>query len=55
MEADAVALKVAVVDPDGTVIDAGTVSKALLLDNVTDEPPVGAVCVNVTRHVLTPL
>ena len=53
--AAAVALKVAVVDPDATVTDAGTVSEALLLTSVTPDPPVGAVCVSVTVHVLTAL
>ena len=55
MEAAAVALKVAVVAPPVTVTDAGTVSRALLLPSVTLDPPVGAVCVNVTVHVLTAL
>jgi hypothetical protein len=53
--APAVALKVAVVTPAATVIDAGTVSSALLLPSVTVEPPAGAVCVKVTVHVLTAL
>jgi hypothetical protein len=35
IEAAAVALKVAVVAPTGTVIDAGTVSRGLLLVSVT--------------------
>ena len=55
MEAAAVALKVAVVAPAATVTDPGTVSEALLLANVTLEPPVGAVWVSVTVHVLTAL
>jgi hypothetical protein len=55
MEAEAVALKVAVVAAAATVTEAGTVSRALLLDSVTDDPPVGAVCVRVTVQVLTPL
>jgi hypothetical protein len=55
MEEDAVALKVAVVAPEATVTDAGTVSRALLLESVTVEPPEGAVCVKVTVQVLTPL
>jgi hypothetical protein len=55
MEAAAVALKVAVVTPAATVTDAGTVSSALLLASVTLEPPVGAVWVRVTVHVLTAL
>ena len=55
IEAAAVALNVAVVAPAATVTDAGTVSKALLLPSVTLDPPVGAVCVKVTVHVLTAL
>ena len=51
----AVALKVAVVAPAATVTDAGTVSKVLLLVSVTLAPPVGALWVSVTVHVLTPL
>ncbi len=42
-------------EPDDTVTDAGTVSSALLLDSVTLDPPVGAVCVSVTVQVLTAL
>ena len=53
--AAAVALNVAVVAPAATVTDAGTVSKPLLLAKVTLEPPVGAVWVSVTVHVLTAL
>ena len=53
--AAAVALNVAVVAPGATVADAGTVSEALLLARVTLDPPVGAVCVSVTVHVLTAL
>jgi hypothetical protein len=55
IEAAAVALKVAVVAPAATVTDAGTVSEVLLLPSVTLDPPVGAVCVSVTVHVLTAL
>ena len=55
IEAAAVALNVAVVDPDATVTDAGTVSEALLLASVTLDPPAGAVWVSVTVHVLTAL
>jgi hypothetical protein len=51
----AVALKIAVVAPIGTVTDAGTVSKALLLSSVTLESPLGAVWVRVTVQVLTAL
>ncbi len=55
IEAAAVALKVAVVDPDVKVTDAGTASEALLLASVTLDPPAGAVWVSVTVHVLTAL
>ena len=55
IEAAAVALNVAAVAPAVTVTVAGTVSKALLLASITVEPPVGAVCVNVTVQVLTVL
>ena len=54
MLAPAVALNVALVAPAGTVTDAGTVSEALLLVNVTVDPPAGAVWVGVTVQVLTP-
>lgn len=50
MEDDAVALNVAVAEPDATVTEAGTVSSALLLESVTLVPPAGAVCVSVTVH-----
>jgi hypothetical protein len=39
------------VAPEATVTDAGTVSRALLLDNETTAPPEGAACVNVTVQV----
>jgi hypothetical protein len=55
MEAAAVALKVAVMAPAATVIDAGTVSEVLLLARATLEPPVGAAWVRVTVQVLTAL
>lgn len=48
MLAAAVALKVAVVAPAVTVAEAGTVSKALLLESATTEPPVGAAVFRVT-------
>jgi hypothetical protein len=54
IEAAAVALKVAVVAPAGTVTDGGTVSSGLLLVSVTLDPPVGAAWVSVTEHVLVP-
>ena len=53
--AAAVALNVAVAAPAATVTDAGTVSEELLLASVTLDPPVGAVWVSVTVHVLTAL
>jgi hypothetical protein len=55
MDEEAVALKVAVIAPAVTVTDAGTVSRALLLERVTLDPPVGAFCVRVTVQVLTAL
>jgi len=55
IEAAAVALKVAVVAPAATVIDAGTASRVLLLASVTLEPPVGAFSVRVTVQVLAAL
>ena len=48
---DAEAVKVAVEAPDAIVTDAGSVTKALLSDNVTTAPPVGAVPVKLTVHV----
>jgi hypothetical protein len=53
MEAAAVALKVAVLAPTGTVTDAGTVSRVLLLASVMLDPPAGAVWGSVTAHLLT--
>jgi hypothetical protein len=50
-----VAVNVAVVAPDDTVTDAGTVSSVLLLASVTVDPPAGAVCVSVTVQVLVAL
>jgi hypothetical protein len=51
--AAAVALNVAVVAPEATVTDAGTVREALLLATVTFEPPLGAAWASVAVHVLT--
>ena len=51
IEAAAVALNVALVAPAATVTDAGTVSRALLLANVTLDPPAGAAWLSVTVHV----
>jgi hypothetical protein len=42
MEAAAVAENGAVVDPEATVTEAGTVSEVLLLASETTDPPVGA-------------
>jgi hypothetical protein len=53
--AAAVALNVAVIAPDPTVTEDGTVSRALSLPSVTMVPPVGAACVSVTRQVLAEL
>ena len=50
-----VALKLAVVAPAITVIEAGTVNIALLLESVTAAPPVRAGLVRVTVHVLVAL
>ncbi len=55
MLAAAVAMKLAVVEPDATVTEAGTVSKELLLRSVTLDPPVGAVWVSVNVQLLTAL
>jgi hypothetical protein len=43
------------VAPAATATEAGTVSEALLLANATVDPPMGAVWVSVTVHVLTAL
>lgn len=46
----------AVVDPDATVTDVGTVSTDdALLPIVTTVPPAGAACDNVTMHAVLPL
>ena len=49
--APAVAVNVAVVAAAGTVTDAGTVSKALLLESETSDPPAGAGFESVTVQV----
>jgi hypothetical protein len=54
MDDDAVELKVPVVDPAATVIDAGTLNRLLLLVSITAEPLAGATCDSVTVQVLTP-
>lgn len=43
-------LKTALPAPAGMTIDAGTVAAALLLDRITDWPPVGAVALKLTVH-----
>ena len=52
IEAPAVALKFAVLVPGAIVTDAGTISKGLLLLNVTLEPPARAAWVSVTVQLL---
>ena len=47
----AVALNVLDVDPAGTVTEPGTVSRLLLLDSRTTEPPAGAACESVRVQV----
>ena len=51
IEAAAVALNAAVVVPEATVTDAGTVSEALLLASVTLDPPAGAAVFKVTTQL----
>jgi hypothetical protein len=48
--ADAVAVNVALVAPEATVTDAGTVTAELLLDSATAKPPLGAADVSVAVH-----
>lgn len=50
----AVAVKVAVVAPAFTVTEAGTVSRPVLLPNVTVAPPAGAVWVSVVVQLEVP-
>ena len=47
---DRLALKTALLAPAGTMIETGTLPAALLLDRITDWPPVGAVALNPTVH-----
>ncbi|MBI1791168.1 MAG: hypothetical protein HYR60_26870 [Acidobacteria bacterium] len=47
----AVAVKVALLAPEATVTEAGTVSAALLLDRLTAKPPPAATLFSVTVHV----
>ena len=55
IDAAAVALNEAVVAPELTVTDAGTVSEALLLPSVTLDPAAGAARVRVTVQKLVAL
>ena len=48
----AVAVKLAVVEPAGTITDAGTGSRVLLLDRVTVAPPLSAAPDSVTVQEL---
>lgn len=48
---EAVAVRFAVVAPDGTVTEAGTETELLLLDSATDIPPEPAAALRVTAHV----
>ncbi len=50
----ATALNEAVLAPDATVTEPGTVSNPLLLDNVISAPPGDAACVNVTVQAEIP-
>ena len=45
------AVKVALVEPDATVTDGGTVKKVLLSERVVVAPPVGAAAESVTVQV----
>ena len=54
MVALAVAVNVAVMAPEVTATETGTVRRVLFDPSVTVEPPVGAICVRVTVHVLVP-
>lgn len=47
MNVPAVAVKVALVLPEATVTDAGTLRELLLLESETAAPPLGAACDNV--------
>ena len=50
MNVPAVAVKVALVLPEATVTDAGTLRELLLLESETAAPPLGAACDNVAVH-----
>ena len=48
----AMAMKVVVDEPAGTVVDLGAGSSVLLLDKETAVPPAGATWLKVTVHVV---
>jgi len=49
-----VAVKLAVLDPDATVTEAGTLSEPVSLDRETLTPPVPAALESVTEHPVLP-
>jgi hypothetical protein len=51
---ETVAAKFAVLEPAGTVTDAGTVTALLLLESPTANPPVAAAAFNVTVQLSVP-
>ncbi|MFZ1147688.1 MAG: hypothetical protein WB359_23775, partial [Bryobacteraceae bacterium] len=52
--APAVAVKLAEVEPEATLTEAGTVNAVTLLESVTVMPPVPAACDSVTEHADVP-
>jgi hypothetical protein len=54
LTAAAVAVNAALVAPEATVTEAGTVTLPLRLDKLTKSPPLGAAAVRLTMHVLVP-
>jgi hypothetical protein len=54
LTAAAVAVNTALATPEATVTEAGTVTLPLLLDRLTESPPLGAAAVRLTVHVLVP-
>jgi hypothetical protein len=51
LTAEIVALKLALVEPEGTVTDAGTTTELLLLAMLTTWPPLGAAVVRFTEQL----
>ena len=51
---ETIAAKLALVDPDGTETETGTLTAALLLARFTVTPPLGAAALNVTSHESDP-